>query len=210
MFYTVKEDNIQNTIEIKKSKFIAYTKYVQNKNEVDLFLDEKRKEHPKARHIVYAYNILENGLEQKRAYDDKEPSKTAGAPILDVIVKNNLRNVIVVVVRYFGGILLGTGGLVKAYSDSASFVLEKAGIVKKSYGKKYTISLEYEEIDIFKREIEKIGMNILSTEFLEKVNVKIFVSDDLELTEDDVLKVFAGVLNREIDIDKNNIESGIF
>ena len=103
------------TLEIKKSKFIAYYYEVDNVLEVTEILEELKKEHKKARHIPYAYKI--DGYIKKS--DDKEPSGTSGMPILNIIDKNNLNHVLIAVVRYFGGIKLGAGGLVRAYSNSA-------------------------------------------------------------------------------------------
>lgn len=105
----------QITLEIKKSKFIGYYYQVDNLEEIDSILDSLRKEHKKAKHLPYAYKI--NG--QIKKSDDKEPSGTAGMPILNIIDKNDLNYALIVVVRYFGGIKLGAGGLVRAYSNAA-------------------------------------------------------------------------------------------
>lgn len=103
------------TLEIKKSKFIGYYYQVDTIDEIDIILSDLKKEHKKARHIPYAYKI--NG--QIKKSDDKEPSGTAGMPILNVIDKNDLNHVLIVIVRYFGGIKLGAGGLIRAYSNTA-------------------------------------------------------------------------------------------
>lgn len=103
------------TLEVKKSKFIGYYYEVEMVEEVDIILEQLKKEHKKARHLPYAYKI--DGYIKKS--DDKEPSGTAGMPILNIIDKNNLNHVLIVVVRYFGGIKLGAGGLVRAYSNTA-------------------------------------------------------------------------------------------
>ncbi len=103
------------TLEIKKSKFMGYYYQVDSIEEVNDILDNLKKEHKKAKHLPYAYKI--NG--QIKKSDDKEPSGTAGMPILNIIDKNNLNYVLIVVVRYFGGIKLGAGGLVRAYSNTA-------------------------------------------------------------------------------------------
>ena len=108
------------TYEIKKSKFIAYYYEVQTKEEVDELLVALKKEHKKARHIPYAYKI--GPLEKKS--DDKEPSGTAGSPIHNIIVRNNLDNTLIVVIRYFGGVKLGSGGLIRAYSEAANTVVK--------------------------------------------------------------------------------------
>lgn len=105
----------KKTIEIKKSKFISYYFEISNKDEIDEILTELKKEHRKARHLPYAYKFGNN----IKKSDDKEPSNTAGGPILNIIEKNNLDNCLIVIVRYFGGIKLGAGGLIRAYSNSA-------------------------------------------------------------------------------------------
>ena len=106
-------------LEVKKSKFYAYYYEVHSKDEVDSILNDIKKEHKKARHIPYVYKI--DNLIKKR--DDGEPSNTAGMPIYNVIDKNNLNNCLIVIVRYFGGIKLGAGGLFRAYSTSAAEVI---------------------------------------------------------------------------------------
>ena len=110
------------TIEIKKSKFIAYYYEVLNKEEVEIILTNLKKEHKKARHIPYAYKI-DNIIKKS---DDKEPSNTAGTPIYNIIIQNNLNNTLICVVRYFGGTLLGTGLLTRSYLNSAKEVIKKA------------------------------------------------------------------------------------
>ena len=109
------------TLEIKKSKFIAYYYEVQTKEEAINILNDLKKEHKKARHIPYAYKI-DNDIKKS---DDKEPSGTSGMPILNIIEKNNLNHTLIAVVRYFGGIKLGAGGLIRAYSNAAKEVIKK-------------------------------------------------------------------------------------
>ena len=108
-------------LEIKKSKFIAYYYEVNSKEEADTILDNLKKEHKKARHIPYAYKI-DNIIKKS---DDKEPANTAGTPIYNLIIQNNLNNVLICVVRYFGGIKLGAGPLMRAYLNSAIEVIKK-------------------------------------------------------------------------------------
>lgn len=102
-------------ITIKKSKFIGLYYEINNVEEVNEVLTHLRKEHKKARHLPYAYKI-DNNVKKS---DDKEPSGTAGMPILNIIEKNNLNNCLIIVIRYFGGIKLGAGGLLRAYSSAA-------------------------------------------------------------------------------------------
>ena len=111
----------------KRSRFIGYCKPVTTEKEAVDFINEKRAEHWNATHNVYAYSLREGNI--KRYSDDGEPSGTAGMPTLDVIVKNEIFDVCVVVTRYFGGVLLGTGGLVRAYSQGAKIALDAAKIV---------------------------------------------------------------------------------
>lgn len=109
------------TYEIKKSKFIGLYYEVTNVEEIPSILNELKKEHKKARHIPYAYKI-DN---QVKKSDDKEPSGTAGLPILNIIEKNNLNNTLIVIIRYFGGIKLGAGGLIRAYANTAKEVAKE-------------------------------------------------------------------------------------
>jgi len=110
-----------STLEIKKSKFIAYYYEVTNKEEIDEIIIDLKKQHKKARHIPYAYKI--DNLVKKS--DDKEPSNTAGTPIYNIIMQNDLNNVLILVVRYFGGIKLGAGLLTRSYLNSAKEVIKK-------------------------------------------------------------------------------------
>ncbi len=110
----------QVTIEIKKSKFLGYYYIVDSVDEVKLILESLKKEHKKARHFPYAYKI-DNEIKKS---DDKEPSGTAGTPILNILDYNNLNHTLIVVVRYFGGIKLGAGGLLRAYSQTSREVIK--------------------------------------------------------------------------------------
>ena len=115
------------SLEIKKSKFIAYYYEVNNISEVKEILEMLKKNHKKARHIPYAYKIDQ---EIKKS-DDKEPSGTSGMPILNIIEKNNLNHVLIAVVRYFGGIKLGAGGLIRAYGNASKEVIKWISLQKK-------------------------------------------------------------------------------
>lgn len=113
---------MSNEIIINKSRFIAYKFELENLDEVKLHLETLKKEYKKANHFCYAY-VYNKEVVSEKCSDDKEPSGTAGYPILNVIKKKNLTNVLVVVVRFFGGIKLGAGGLTRAYTKAASSVL---------------------------------------------------------------------------------------
>ena len=118
------QNTYENEIVIEKSRFITRIFRVNDIDMVNSILEEIRKKHYDATHNCYAY-ILGDNQEIQKCSDDGEPQKTAGFPMMDVLKKNNLTNVLVIVTRYFGGILLGAGGLVRAYSDSVAQVLKK-------------------------------------------------------------------------------------
>ena len=122
-YKTVLENASDEFVE-KRSRFIGYCKPVKTEQEAIDFINEKRSEHWNATHNVYAYSLREGNI--KRYSDGGEPSGTAGMPVLDVIVKNEIFDVVVVVTRYFGGVLLGTGGLVRAYSHGSKIAVEAA------------------------------------------------------------------------------------
>ena len=125
-YKTVKEFACDELVE-KRSRFIGYCKPVTTQDEAIAFINEIKTKHWDARHNVYAYSLREGNI--KRYSDDGEPSGTAGMPVLDVITKNEVYDVCVVVTRYFGGVLLGTGGLVRAYSQGSKIALEAGQVV---------------------------------------------------------------------------------
>ena len=123
---TIKKSATSEITE-KKSKFIGEVFYIQSIQKAEQKIEEVNKKYHDANHHCFAYRILEENNIKERCSDDGEPNGTAGAPILQLLSKNELVNVLVIVTRYFGGILLGTGGLVRAYSKTASEVLKEAG-----------------------------------------------------------------------------------
>lgn len=130
------EKNVSNTYVIKRSKFICFLYYVENVDEINAILEKLRQEYKDATHVCYSY-ILTN---KEKAHDDGEPSGTAGLPILEILKKKDLVNVLCVVVRYFGGIKLGAGGLIRAYSNSVVQTLALTKIIP--YKKYVTVYLE--------------------------------------------------------------------
>ena len=132
-FYTIK-NNIEAEIVEKKSKFIANLIKVESKEEAEEKIQEIKKKYYDARHNCVAYRVLEEGKVEEKASDDGEPSGTAGGPMLNILQKNNLSNVLIVVTRYFGGILLGTGGLVRAYSEALQKAIEESTLIMKVSG----------------------------------------------------------------------------
>ena len=176
MFKTIKENSSAEIIE-KKSKFIANVFYVESREEAESIIKEINKKYHDARHNCYAYRIVtEEGIIEK-ASDDGEPSGTAGGPMLNILSKNNLGNVLVVVTRYFGGILLGTGGLVKAYSSACTLGLEISGIVEKYIADLHKIEISYTDVDKFKYFAKNNNIIILKEEYLENVILEIAVKE---------------------------------
>ena len=136
------QNDCVNTIEIKKSKFITYLHRTQDELEAKEFLKAIKKEHPNANHHCTAMIIGQI----MRSNDDGEPSQTAGHPMLDVLMHHHMQDILVVVVRYFGGIKLGTGGLVRAYSQSVTQALEQATLTEVILLHEYKIQFNYELI----------------------------------------------------------------
>lgn len=184
-FITI-ENNTDAIVTEKKSKFIANLIYVQNKKEAEEKIKKIKKKYFDARHNCSAYRVIEDGAIYEKSSDDGEPSGTAGAPMLSILQKNNLCNVLVVVTRYFGGILLGTGGLVRCYSQSAIDAIDKSVKLKMCEGTEYEVKIKYEEIENFKyfcnkRDISIInidyGENIICNIELENENKENFIED---------------------------------
>lgn len=159
----------------KKSRFIANVFKIQNKEEAEEIINKIKKEHINARHNVFAYRTIENDLIIDRFSDDGEPSGTAGAPILNMLVQSELVNVLVVVTRYFGGILLGTGGLFKAYSDSAKRAIEDTKIVKLVSAKEVKIETQYNYLGKIQYFCQSNNCKIENIEYLENINIFVLI-----------------------------------
>lgn len=168
-FKTIKE-NVTAQIVEKKSKFIANIFYIETMEEADRIIKETKKKYHDARHNCFAY-ILETGVEGLlvKYNDDGEPSGTAGAPMLNIIANEGLSNVLVIVTRYFGGILLGTGGLVRAYSEAVKEALKLANLVEKTNGYIVQIEIEYNDLDKIKYYIKQKNMKIIDSNYAENV-----------------------------------------
>ena len=146
------KNNIQNEIIIKNSKFICYLYKIKDINEANSLLNNIKEEHKDATHHCYAY-ILDN---IQKSSDDGEPGGTAGIPILKVLEKNNLSNILAIVVRYFGGIKLGAGGLVRAYTKSVTNTLSEDNIISLIKGYNLDIEFNYDKV----KEIDYLLKNI--------------------------------------------------
>ena len=166
---TIKE-TLENEIIINKSRFITKLISVSNVDEAVNKLNEIRKKYHDATHNCYAYIIGENQEIQKFS-DDGEPQGTAGSPMVEVLKKNNLTNVLVVVTRYFGGILLGAGGLVRAYSDSVSCAIKKAEIYSIIELQKVLLSINYTEYNLLSETIN--SFDIINQRFSQTVDLQV-------------------------------------
>ncbi|MGN0820071.1 MAG: YigZ family protein [Christensenellaceae bacterium] len=174
--YLSVEREAENEIVIERSRFITFVKRVETEADAKDFIATIRKKHGLATHNCYAY-VVENGL-IRRFSDDGEPSKTAGAPILEAITGNNLSNVVVVVTRYFGGIKLGAGGLVRAYIDSASTCIKKANVVKFVKCDVFAVRTDYQSQKLLNGALKEAGAVVLDTEYGESVTIKFYVGCD--------------------------------
>lgn len=172
---TIEEDITAQIVE-KKSKFISFLYYVSSANEAENKMKEIRKKHYDARHHCFAYRIYEENNIIEKASDDGEPSGTAGAPMLNLLAKNELVNVLVVVVRYFGGILLGTGGLVRAYTQATQEAIQQVKMVTIEPGLEIEITIPYQYFSNFQYYCQKNQINILESKFNENVICTIQVS----------------------------------
>ena len=176
-YITIKE-NAETKIIEKKSKFIANLFYVENISQAEIKIKEIRKKYFDAKHHCFAYRILENEMIIEKSSDDGEPSGTAGQPMLSILKNNNLVNVIIIVTRYFGGILLGTGGLVKAYSESLLEAIKETTKIKKVKGYELEVSLEYADFENFKYYCKNKDINIKDVKYIEYIVCKIELEAD--------------------------------
>ena len=164
---TIKE-NIKNEIIIKNSKFITILIKITNEKEIKEKLKQVKEDYPKATHYCYTYKIGEN---IKKASDDGEPSGTAGLPMLNILDKENITNVLAITIRYFGGIKLGAGGLIRAYSNSVKEALNKVNTNELINGYLVTITFPYNKEEEITKKIEK--ENIIEKTYLEKITYKV-------------------------------------
>ena len=176
-FVTIQKE-IQAEVVEKKSKFIANLFPVQSVEEAEELIKSVKKKYHDARHNCLAYRILEDNKIVEKSSNDGEPSGTAGAPMLNILEKNDLANVLIVVTRYFGGILLGTGGLVRAYSDSLLKAIESSQKIEKCQGTELQVVLEYGELSRFQYYCKKHDILLLNVQYSELICCKIELEDD--------------------------------
>ncbi|MFS9249221.1 YigZ family protein [Streptococcus infantis] len=190
-FRTIKEDG-QVQEEIKKSRFICHAKRVYSEEEARAFINAIKKEHYKATHNCSAFIIGERS-EIKRTSDDGEPSGTAGVPMLGVLENHNLTNICVVVTRYFGGIKLGAGGLIRAYAGSVALAVKEIGIVEIKEQAGIQIQMSYAQYQEYGNFLKEHNLMELETNFTDQVDTIIFVDkEDKEDTNAALIEFFNG------------------
>ncbi|MBQ7107310.1 MAG: YigZ family protein [Clostridia bacterium] len=192
-FKTIIGQNVAELTE-KRSRFIATIKHVETEEEATNFINEMKAKYWDARHNVYAYILNDNNL--VRFSDDGEPHGTAGKPVLDVIAGRELKNVAIVVTRYFGGILLGTGGLVRAYSSAAILAADNADISQMVECSVADINCDYSQYDKLKKLLEECGAVILDTIFENAIKISFYIdSSEFSKLNDKLIDVFFGNLS---------------
>lgn len=163
----------------KKSRFIAAVQEVRTEEEALAFIEKVKKQHWSATHNCFAYTVGER-FEVQRFSDDGEPGGTAGKPMLDVIMGEKIHNIAVVVTRYFGGTLLGTGGLVRAYSKATQAGIGASTIITKIHGCKLVIGTDYTGLGKIQYILGQRGLTILNSEYTDKVSVEVLIPEEEE------------------------------
>lgn len=205
MNYTTIRDFAKNSFVEKKSEFIGYISPVKTNDDAIEFINKIRAENRKAKHNVYAYILRENNI--TRYSDDGEPQGTAGMPVLDVLQKEGLTDVCVVVTRYFGGILLGGGGLVRAYSHTCKLAVDAA--VKMQMYECFEVTLEfaYSLYGKIEYSLPEFDIKMISDEFSNNVTIKLLVKSEMyEKMKEKLLDI----TNGKIAITKSELKYGDF
>lgn len=180
---------------IEKSTFIGYAKPIKTEDEAIEFVNEIKKKHKDATHNVWAYTVGEN-MNIQRYSDDGEPQGTAGIPTLEVIKKENLRDVVVVVTRYFGGVKLGAGGLVRAYTKGAKIGIEAGIVIEKVKYTEVKIKIEYTQLGKIQNEIMNLGFTVKDTLYSEDVEIIVYSKvEDAQSLKDKMIDITSGTAN---------------
>ncbi|MDY2980349.1 MAG: YigZ family protein [Fusobacterium sp.] len=164
--------------EEKKSKFMGYIKPVSSKEEAERFIQMVKEKHYDATHNCSAYKLTENGQEYFKVDDDGEPKGTAGKPMGDIITYMEVENLVVVATRYFGGIKLGAGGLVRAYAKTAKLAIQEAGIIEYIPKKIYLLEFSYDKVSEVEQIIYKNGDEIQEKGYNDRVMYKVVLSEN--------------------------------
>ena len=204
MSYITIRDFGEDSFVEKKSEFIGYAKRCESEEEAKEFVSEIKNKHKQATHNCFAYVIGEN-MGIQRYSDDGEPQGTAGIPILEVMKKSNVTDCVIVVTRYYGGILLGTGGLTRAYTKGASIALKAGGIVEKVNGVRLLFHMDYDMLGKIQYKCNENNWYIEDTEYTDKVVVHILA--EIEKASD-IEKEIIEISNGKIKVDKQ--DEGIY
>lgn len=205
-FIVVKE-GAEGIYEEKKSRFIAKVYKTDNESEAGSYIEEARKKYWDARHNCYAY-VIGNNNEITRCSDDGEPSGTAGKPILEVITRMGVHNCLIIVTRYFGGTLLGTGGLVRAYTDASVAALNNSRLATQVQGVRCVITTDYNGAGKIQYGMASLDAIIDDTEYTDKVTMKVVIEKEREkLLIDTVTEITNGraviLKDCELPVEKN-------
>lgn len=192
-FVTIKE-NIETEIIVKKSKFICNLIKVENQEEAEQAIRKIKKKYYDARHNCVAYRIVEDEKVIEKSSDDGEPSGTAGGPMLNILQKNNLCNVVAIVTRYFGGILLGTGGLVRSYSDVTLNAIDASEKIEKCIGLEFKAKVEYNNLEFFKYYCK------INNIFIEDINYSDKIVCRIQLEEEKKQKLIEDFETKKINL----------
>ena len=172
--YLMPAKNGAHEIVIDRSRFICHVYRVESVDQANKYINEIREEHNRANHNCVAYLIGENN-EFGRAADDGEPSGTAGTPMLEVLQRQNIRNCLVVVTRYFGGIKLGAGGLIRAYGSAVSEALKAIGLIRRVKMKSIWLVCNYSLLDTLQSRIKFLGYTVGQIEYSDRVRLEALV-----------------------------------
>ncbi|MBP1971180.1 putative YigZ family protein [Virgibacillus natechei] len=207
-YFTVKKEG-EDQVIIQKSRFIGYVKRVETEEEAQNFIQKIKKKHHDATHNCSAYMIGENDQIQK-ANDDGEPSGTAGVPMLEVLKKQGLKDTAIVVTRYFGGIKLGAGGLIRAYGSTTSKAIQTTGIVKRQLMQGFSITIDYNLLGKLEHVLRDSDHILEQINYMEKAELIVYVKDGdeqdfhewiINLTSDQAEIVKKGSAYIEIDVE---------
>lgn len=188
--YTILK-NIEVSFEEKKSLFICNIKRISNEKEAMEFVNEIKGKYKDATHNVYAY--VTNNKISMRYSDDGEPQGTAGPPVLEVLKREELNDVVVVVTRYFGGVLLGAGGLIRAYGASCKQGVDAGIKVKRLQGCRFNITCDYEKYGKINNYIQGLNVKVMDTSFMENVTLDIIsLKKDLDKIKSDIIEMMNG------------------
>ena len=196
IYKTIQKEAFGEFVE-RHSRFIGYAKPVETEDDAISFINKIKAKHWDAKHNVYAYSLLKGSI--MRYSDDGEPRGTAGVPVLDILKKNEVTNIVIVVTRYFGGILLGTGGLVRAYSNAAKLALDSAVVINMVSCFRAQLFCDYSLYGKISSILAELGAKIEESEFLDNVKIIFYIEKKkLNILNDKLNEVSSGEIITKI------------